>query len=84
MPIIISDEWLAAIKARQPELRTEKLIRYKKDFDIPDYDAQIITSAKKLADIFEGYHGNLQEAEEGIQLADGRDHATDERARDGS
>ena len=32
---------------------TEKLIRYKKDFDIPDYDAQIITSAKKLADIFE-------------------------------
>ena len=53
VPIIISDEWLAAIKARQPELRTEKLIRYKKDFDIPDYDAQIITSAKKLADIFE-------------------------------
>ena len=53
VPIIISDEWLAAIKARQPELRTEKLIRYKKDFDIPDYDAQIITSAKKMADLFE-------------------------------
>ena len=27
--------------------------RYKKDFDIPDYDAQIITSAKKMADLFE-------------------------------
>ena len=53
VPIIISDEWLAAIKARQPELRTAKLIRYKKDFDIPDYDAQIITSAKKMADLFE-------------------------------
>jgi aspartyl-tRNA(Asn)/glutamyl-tRNA(Gln) amidotransferase subunit B len=53
VPIVISDEWLAAIRARQPELRTEKLIRYKKDFDIPDYDAQIITSAKKMADIFE-------------------------------
>lgn len=53
VPVIISDEWLAAIKARQPELRTQKLIRYKKDFDIPDYDAEIITSAKKMADIFE-------------------------------
>ena len=53
VPIIISDEWLAAIKARQPELRTEKLIRYKKDFDIPDYDAQIITNSKHMADLFE-------------------------------
>ncbi|MCC8138769.1 MAG: Asp-tRNA(Asn)/Glu-tRNA(Gln) amidotransferase subunit GatB [Lachnospiraceae bacterium] len=53
VPVIISDEWLAEIKARQPELRTEKLIRYKKDFDIPDYDAQILTSAKRMADLFE-------------------------------
>ena len=52
-PVVISDEWIAEVKARQPELRSEKLERYKKEFDIPDYDAQIITSAKKLADIFE-------------------------------
>lgn len=53
VPIIISDEWLQEIKERQPELRTEKLERYKKEFNIPDYDANIITSNKKLADIFE-------------------------------
>jgi len=53
VPIVISDEWLQAIRAKQPELRTQKLIRYKKEFDIPEYDAQIITSAKKMADIFE-------------------------------
>ncbi len=52
-PIVISDEWLSSIRARQPELRTQKLIRYKKEFDIPEYDAQILTSAKKLADLFE-------------------------------
>ncbi|HBN56448.1 MAG TPA: Asp-tRNA(Asn)/Glu-tRNA(Gln) amidotransferase GatCAB subunit B, partial [Lachnospiraceae bacterium] len=52
VPVVISDEWLASIKARQPELRTQKLIRYKKEFDIPDYDANIITSAKRMADIF--------------------------------
>ncbi|MDD7402902.1 MAG: Asp-tRNA(Asn)/Glu-tRNA(Gln) amidotransferase subunit GatB [Butyribacter sp.] len=53
VPIVISDEWLAEIKSCQPELRTEKLERYKKEFNIPDYDAKIITSNKKLADIFE-------------------------------
>lgn len=53
VPIVISDEWIAAVKSRQPELRTEKLERYKKEFDIPQYDAQIITGSKHMADIFE-------------------------------
>jgi len=53
VPIVISDEWLQAVKERQPELRTEKLARYKKEFDIPEYDAGIITESKRMADIFE-------------------------------
>lgn len=53
VPVIISDEWLEEIRARQPEFRAEKLERYKKEFNIPEYDAGIITSNKKLADIFE-------------------------------
>jgi aspartyl-tRNA(Asn)/glutamyl-tRNA(Gln) amidotransferase subunit B len=53
VPITISDEWLDEIRSRQPELRTEKLERYKREFNIPEYDAGIITSNKKLADIFE-------------------------------
>ena len=53
VPIIISDEWIEEIRGRQPELRTEKLERYKTEYDIPQYDAEIITSHKKLADIFE-------------------------------
>ncbi len=52
-PLVISDEWIAEVKARQPELRSEKLERYKKEFDIPDYDAQIITNSKHMADLFE-------------------------------
>ena len=51
-PVVISDEWIAEVKARQPELRSEKLERYKKEFDIPDYDAQIITNSKHMADLF--------------------------------
>ena len=53
VPVIISDEWLQAVKDRQPELRAEKLARYKKEFDIPDYDAEILTGSKHLADLFE-------------------------------
>lgn len=53
MPVIISDEWIEDVKSRQVELRDEKILRYKKEFDIPDYDADIITSSKHMADIFE-------------------------------
>ncbi|GCA66395.1 aspartyl/glutamyl-tRNA(Asn/Gln) amidotransferase subunit B [Mediterraneibacter butyricigenes] len=53
VPIVISDEWIAEVKARQPEFRTEKLERYKKEFEIPEYDAEILTGSKKMADIFE-------------------------------
>ncbi|PWJ51521.1 Asp-tRNA(Asn)/Glu-tRNA(Gln) amidotransferase subunit GatB [Faecalicatena contorta] len=53
VPIVISDEWITQIKSRQPELRSEKLERYKKEFDIPQYDAEILTGSKKMADIFE-------------------------------
>ena len=53
VPIVISDEWLERIKANQPELRDEKRVRYKEEYDIPDYDIDIITSYKRMADIFE-------------------------------
>jgi aspartyl-tRNA(Asn)/glutamyl-tRNA(Gln) amidotransferase subunit B len=53
VPVSISDEWLEEIKKRQPELRTQKLERYKREYDIPEYDARIITGTKKMADIFE-------------------------------
>lgn len=53
VPIVISDEWLAQIKEHQPEFREEKMERYKKEFDIPEYDISIITAVKHMADLFE-------------------------------
>ncbi|MCM1263371.1 MAG: Asp-tRNA(Asn)/Glu-tRNA(Gln) amidotransferase subunit GatB [Butyrivibrio sp.] len=52
-PIVVSEEMLAEIKSRQPEFRTEKMARYKKEYDIPDYDIDIITGSKHMADLFE-------------------------------
>ena len=45
VPIVISDAWLEEIRSRQPELRTEKLARYKEELDIPEYDAKILTES---------------------------------------
>lgn len=53
VPIEISEEWLNEVKKREPELRDAKMLRYEKEYDIPEYDANIITGVKKLADIFE-------------------------------
>ena len=53
VPVVISDEWLDEIRAKQPEFRDEKRARYKEEFGIPDYDINIITSEKRLADLFE-------------------------------
>lgn len=53
VPIVISDTWIAEIKSRQPEMRTEKLVRYQQEFGLPEYDAKIITGDKAFADLFE-------------------------------
>lgn len=53
VPIVVSDEMLEGIKAKQPEFRTEKMARYKAEYDIPDYDIDIITGSKHMADLFE-------------------------------
>ena len=53
VPIEITEDWLQQVKNRQPELRDEKMKRYEKEYDIPVYDAEIITSSKRMADLFE-------------------------------
>ena len=53
VPVVLSDEWIEKIKSRQPELRTEKLQRYREEYDIPEYDALILTESRKMAEIFE-------------------------------
>ena len=53
VPLVISDEWIEAVKARQPELHTEKIIRYMEEYGLPRYDAGLITSSKHMAGLFE-------------------------------
>ena len=52
-PIRISDEWLQQVRDRQPELADAKKARYIRDFGLPEYDAALLTSEKRIADLFE-------------------------------
>lgn len=53
IPICVSDEMLEEIRAKQPEFRPEKMERYRREFDIPEYDIDILTQSKHMADLFE-------------------------------
>lgn len=53
VPIVVSEEMVDAIRKEQPEFREEKMARYKEEYDIPDYDIDIITNTKRMADLFE-------------------------------
>ncbi len=53
VPVIISDKWIDEIKKTMPELPDEKKIRFINEYDLPVYDAEIMTSERELADYFE-------------------------------
>ena len=53
VPVVISEEWLEEVRSRQPELRDEKMARYRREYDIPEYDIEILTGSKHMADLFE-------------------------------
>lgn len=53
VPIIITDEWKAEIEKSLPEMPHHKKERFISQYGIPEYDAEVITSSKALADFFE-------------------------------
>ncbi|HIM58827.1 MAG TPA: Asp-tRNA(Asn)/Glu-tRNA(Gln) amidotransferase subunit GatB [Gammaproteobacteria bacterium] len=53
LPVEISDELMASIKADLPELPVEKKARFIAQLGLNEYDADVLTSQKALADYFE-------------------------------
>lgn len=63
-PVVISQKWIDIVTAKQPEFREEKKARYEKEFGLPEYDTDIITSCKQLADLFEAATAICQKPKE--------------------
>jgi len=53
VPLEIGDEWLSQAKASLPELPAEKRVRFISKYNLPEYDAGVLTSSRQLADYYE-------------------------------
>ena len=52
-PLAISREWVEEIRAKLPELPEARRDRFVAEYGLPLYDANLLTSAKTMADYFE-------------------------------
>ena len=53
LPVLISDEQIARIKAEMPELPATRRERFVADYQVTEYDARVLTLSRELADFFE-------------------------------
>jgi aspartyl-tRNA(Asn)/glutamyl-tRNA(Gln) amidotransferase subunit B len=53
VPIVIDDAWVAAVRDTLPELPLEKRERFVREYQIPAYDAGVLTASRALADYYE-------------------------------
>jgi aspartyl-tRNA(Asn)/glutamyl-tRNA(Gln) amidotransferase subunit B len=53
VPLVIDDQWIQSIKTSLPELPDQKKQRFIREYELPAYDAGLLTSEGELADYFE-------------------------------
>jgi aspartyl-tRNA(Asn)/glutamyl-tRNA(Gln) amidotransferase subunit B len=53
LPLVIDSQWIQRIKKNLPELPDQKKKRFMEQFDLPSYDAGLLTSDHELAAYFE-------------------------------
>jgi aspartyl-tRNA(Asn)/glutamyl-tRNA(Gln) amidotransferase subunit B len=53
IPVVIDDAWIENMRQALPELPNERRQRFISALGLPEYDAEVLTSARDLADYFE-------------------------------
>jgi aspartyl-tRNA(Asn)/glutamyl-tRNA(Gln) amidotransferase subunit B len=53
LPIVLDDEWLAEILTRLPELPLARRERFVEQYNLPLYDAEILTEERSFSEYFE-------------------------------
>ncbi|MBU0473491.1 MAG: Asp-tRNA(Asn)/Glu-tRNA(Gln) amidotransferase subunit GatB [Bacteroidetes bacterium] len=53
MPVLINDGWRNEIAKSLPELPEKRKNRFVTEFKLPEYDAEVLTSSRQLADYYE-------------------------------
>jgi aspartyl-tRNA(Asn)/glutamyl-tRNA(Gln) amidotransferase subunit B len=53
LPLVVDEKWKAEIAQTLPELPEARRVRFVREFGVTEYDAQVLTVSKSLADQFE-------------------------------
>jgi len=53
IPLTFDEAYITKIKSNLPELPSQRTARFQSDYSIPEYDAQILTLEKEMADYYE-------------------------------
>jgi aspartyl-tRNA(Asn)/glutamyl-tRNA(Gln) amidotransferase subunit B len=53
VPLRVDETWIEEVRKGLPELPDQKKERFVKDYQIPEYDAEILTSTKAMANYYE-------------------------------
>jgi aspartyl-tRNA(Asn)/glutamyl-tRNA(Gln) amidotransferase subunit B len=53
LPLRVDDAWIEEIKKHLPELPSDKRQRFIREYGVPAYDADVLTTSKALADFYE-------------------------------
>ena len=53
VPLKLGEEWIEAFKRSLPELPAARTRRFVRDYELPEYDAEVLTTSKGMADYFE-------------------------------
>ena len=53
LPLVVDEAWIQSVKADLPELPDAKKERFVREYGLPSYNAEVLTSARELADYFE-------------------------------
>ena len=64
-PLVLDPAWIASERDLLPELPVARRARYRREFGLPAYDAEVLTASPALADYFEGVaqaHGDAKAA----------------------
>jgi aspartyl-tRNA(Asn)/glutamyl-tRNA(Gln) amidotransferase subunit B len=53
LPLVLEEDWVAALKADLPELPDEKRARFVRDYGLPAYDSGVLVADQVTADFYE-------------------------------
>jgi len=53
LPLVLDEDWVAALKAALPELPDPKRARFMREYGLPAYDAAVLVAERATADFYE-------------------------------